>query len=541
MARFPWVRTGAAAAAACLSLAGAAPALADDGGTPVIPILLPTSPVVGSSGITALDFSAPYSGGAPLQNLVITVDLTKIAGFAGVSDISKNGVCAHDVCTFSWSAVGAPGATGGVDLVGRAGAQPGATGQVTVSGTASNASFTGATTTVTYGAPHLYTDGLTGRRNVSLGTADFPVGFANSGEVAAPGVQLTVMTTDGLRLKDYSDCVYSTPTEVDWKAKHFTHEAVCSIPGPLDAGAYYRLASPMTVEVGDNALFEDIEYFVSPLAGAPSGAGGADALTLVPGPSFSKPLLPAEQFVNADNTADFAVTGNTVSAKAGDTVPVRMTVTDHGPAQWENLESDVNMGALIVPPAGTTAVSLPPHCAPWDTKKQDDWQPPKDDPKQQPPAYLCELSNPYTPDETTTLPFALKIGPGAPATATGSVGTQLWYNDARPWDKDSSNDTAPLVVHVTGGATTPPSTGGATGGGSTGGTSGSGGGSGGTSGGTSGGGSAGSGGSGSGGGGGLADTGFGGGELIGFAVALIAAGAGAFGITRRIRARGGRA
>lgn len=500
--------------------AALAPAHADTPAADVVTLATLNSPLrisIPSDYDDELDITYLRDSSGPVHNLKLTADLSGIASFAGPRYPSS---CTGEICTLTdQKTMTDKEDTAGILLSATADAKPGATGTVVFTGTSSDGTVNTVTATVTAGKPHIVVGSLEDHATAKPDTTiNYPVYVGNDGSLPIQGEQVTLESSAGLDFGTYSNC---TPESSDDETQ--AHKAVCDFATTLEAGKVYKLATPLGVKVAHSALNESFEYQAQMLDTPPTGAGGSDALTLVPAGDVPHGLsAQAQQYVDVDNTADFAAKGDRATGKPGGSVHVDVSVTNDGPASVDVLDSDDQMGVMVTIPKGTTTTAVPASCAPWYIDG------PGSGKKLGRPQYICEAPRPFAPGATVSLPFTLKIASNAAAVTTGQVKATTEYGSTLPFDKNGANNTAPITVHVTGGATPPPNSGG---GGASGGTG------------------SGTGGNapspqttgGTGAGGGLADTGFNGGDLAGIGGALIVAGAGAFLITRRIRTRGGRA
>ncbi len=499
--------------------AAVAPAHADAPGGDVVTLAATNSPLriaIPSDDDDELMISIERDSSGPVHDLKITADLSGIASFATAARPAE---CTGETCTVTdQKTMTDKGDTAGLLLSAKPGATPGSTGTVVFSGTSSDGTVNSVTATVVAGKPDIVVGSLDDHATAKPdSTVDYPIYVGNDGSAPIDGEQVTLDSSAGLDLGSHSNCVPHSSTD-----PRQAHELLCTFATTLDPGKIYKLATPLGVRVAHTALYETFGYQARMLDAPAPADGGGSALTLVPAGDAPKGLAAAaSQYVTVDNTADFAAKGDEATGRPGASVHIDVSVTNHGPASVRELESDDQMGVMVTIPKGTTTTAVPASCYPWEIDG------PGGGKKLGRPQYICEAPEPFAPGATVSLPFTLKIAANAPSVTTGQVKATTMYGSALAFDKDSGNNTAPITVHVPGG-TAPGSTGGATGGsgsaGSTGGNA--------PSPQTAGGTSA---------GGGLADTGFDGGDLAGLGGALVLAGAAVFAVTRRTRARAGRA
>jgi len=369
------------------------------------------------------------------------------------------------------------------------------------------------------------------------GTYDVvPVSFTNTGTAALDKVYLQYSVTRGLSHTELpSNCVrYDVGSYDELPEKSY---AICEFDQTVEPGVVYAPEKALTLNVLDYALHDELRVVVDVDGSLPGdetgrpvpGTGPAvklvekpDATPAEPGSGEHEGWDDAHISVNAANTADLQLTGNKLSGKVGDTVSLKVTLTNAGPG-WVLGEQDNSATKIRVTiPAGTTVTKEAP-CA-----------------KVRAGVYECGTGQRWLKENAVEYrTFKLRIDKAV----TGAKATAKLTGQARPYDKNPENDSITLPLDVTDGSS-------GNGGGSAGtdgGSSSTGGGSGtSTSGGSgSGGGSTTSGGSSTSGtsgsattaGGDLASTGSGATlPLAGAAAAAVAVGAGAVMVVRRRRA-----
>ncbi|SEG93672.1 hypothetical protein SAMN05216223_12847 [Actinacidiphila yanglinensis] len=398
--------------------------------------------------------AAPGDGTA-VTDVDVTLDVSGISSFA-----DDGGQCRNDVCEWKTAALGVGGTGGLVELNAKAGVPLGTTGTAVLSGTAQGAALTPVTVKVTVGRVGLVVNDLPPVGHATPGsTLDAGVTVANTGQLPSDGVDLRLTTTEGLGFaQHFSNCVYSRQT-IDNGYPSLTDDALCHIATIVQPGGKYRLSGRIGIDVTPRALWDLVRYTAVPGSGsAPTGDGSGPVLSLVPdGAAPTGGEDSADWTVDTDNTADLAAGGDTARGRPGDRVVVTASMRSDGPATVDVETSDNQLGVMVDIPHGTTAVKVPGACNPWATDGPGR-------PALGAPRYICAVQRPFEANQVVRLPFTLRIDAGAPALATGSVKATTVYDLGLPFDPDHANDTAPLTVHVQGGATTPtpsPSAGGA--------------------------------------------------------------------------------
>ncbi|MFI9833897.1 hypothetical protein ACIHIX_40140 [Streptomyces sp. NPDC051913] len=374
--------------------------------------------------------------------------------------------------------------------------------------------------------PELVVGGLTAVDDVKPGDGfDVPVTVANKSVGTAPEkVWITYDITRGLEFEEVpSNCLIQHVRPYDEMPERWT--ASCEFDQALESGVVYTPETAMGVKALGRALNEQLRVRVAdggpayedngtdPVAGPAPAVKLVEAQTGVAG-SAQVVTVP----VTAVNTADYQVTGDALRGSVGDTVTMKATFTNAGPAWVWPREGDPSVSVVITPPAGTSVVKRGQFCR----AKAD--------------TYVCGMRS-LNEGSQETYTFELKID----KRVAGAEGSVALSSEARPFDPDKTNDRAAITLDVTGGGPSD-STGGSTGS-TTGGADTSGGGSSSTGGGTASGGNGSTtggsgtttGGTGTTTGGNLADTGSSTLPLAGAAAAAVTLGAGTFLIVRRRR------
>ncbi|MFJ1912705.1 LPXTG cell wall anchor domain-containing protein [Streptomyces sp. NPDC088147] len=414
--------------------------------------------------------------GGTAKDVVVKIDVSGISAFTEVRG-GPDG-CPDDVCAWPVTDIAPDGYSGGLlEMSAKPGAALGTTGTARVYATSTNATVIDTTVKVTVGAVALAVSRLPDTETAEPGsTLDAPITVANTGSLTAQGVALRLGTSHELGFAQrFSNCVYGT-TDPPSGAGRPLPEAVCHISTPVEPGKRYRLSTPVGFDVKKTALFEFVDFEVTPLAatvptsakdakgakGAKSGHGSGAGPVLALVSDGSAP--PSESLtdrwrwiVNATNTADLDVTGDTVTADPGDTVTLAAKVRNDGPASVDLITADGQISLLVEIPKGTTVVKMPERCRVW---KGDGGSEPDPDV----PAYLCWIGSPFPVGKVATVPFVLKVGEDAPATTRGVVRHMSEWGAELAFDTNKANNKAFFTVRVTDAAGTGGSTGGPEGG-----------------------------------------------------------------------------
>ncbi|MFD7089123.1 LPXTG cell wall anchor domain-containing protein [Streptomyces sp. NPDC059896] len=474
--------------------------------------------------------------GGTAKDVVVKIDVSGISAFAEVRGPDS---CPDDVCAWPVTDIAPDGYAGGLlEMSAKPGVALGTTGTARVYATSTNATVVDTTVKVTVGAVALVVSRLADTETAEPGsTLDAPITVANTGSLTAQGVELRFGTSHELGFAQrFSNCVYGTTDPPSGGGRPLP-EAVCRISTPVEPGKRYRLSTPVGFDVKETALFEFVDFEVTPLAatvptGAKSGNGSRPVLALVPDGSAPPSGNSTDRWrwtVNAVNTADLDVTGDTVTADPGDTVTLAAKIRNDGPGSVDLITTDGQISLLVDIPKGTTAVKVPERCRLWNGDGTTE-------PDPDAPAYLCWIGSPFPVGKVATVPFVLKVGADAPATTRGVVRHMSEWGAELEFDTNKANNKAFFTVHVTDAAGAGGATGGTTGGSTGGATGGSAGGSGGNQpqtqtiaqpNGTAGGGT-----------GALAQTGSGGTPAIAWASATVLAAGGALVVVARRRRTG---
>jgi LPXTG-motif cell wall-anchored protein len=394
--------------------------------------------------------------GHTVHDLHVTVDITGISGFATSSDDS----CSAGLCTWDESEVGGNGTGGVLDLQAKKGAALGATGTAVITGTAADATLKSYTVQVTVGSVDLVVGGAPAEVDDAKpgSTISAPLTVADTGSLTSGSTDYTFAISPGLSFaQHFTNCDYGTGVVTD-SAPQAVQTATCHFTAPVEPGKKYTLSTPLKLKVKTSALFEFLDYeAVSTGSSVPRTAAddSGTALALVAdGTAPTTGSTHGQWVVNAANTADLAVTGDTATASRGGSATLTATVTNNGPASIDLFTNDDQPSLLVDIPKGTTATAVPKACGPWSGGG-------KGEPALGAPQYICDLDRPFDAGHSEKLSFTVKVDADAPATTSGDVTTQLAYGGRLPYDLPTSDSTGHFTVHVPDG-----STGGGTSGGS---------------------------------------------------------------------------
>ncbi len=453
------------------ALGGTTPASADSTGEPVIrlaqPIPLALAPAT-STGLTKAvepGFQFHTTAGSVNAMAVLTID---------VSDLTKIAkVTFSDNCTVKDSVATCDEWFYGEDLTKNEGlgtetqmtiralpdAVQGASATYKVTGSADTARIVGATGSVQIGGPAFNLRQPPDHTDLPVGSVvSEPVRFTNIGTRPADATEVVLMASPGLEFtRRYANCEYSV--------RRNTTEAIvalCTFPDRIDTGETAALAAPVRLKVESTAYYTFLDAVAAPL-GDPNqtpildgrtwtqGTGGELGLKVVkPGQPSSAPsgTVPLQQSgsrgdyritsLQADNTADFSVTGASAQAAAGDTVTMSFTMTDNGPATIFD-RSGEPLGVTVTLPPGTTGVASSANCQP---------ESGDDPPTAAHGPYSCSGSYLVPSGKTYTFSITLRVDQVVPG-AQGSV-AMAWSPDGswRPaYDQIPADDSAPLTLN----------------------------------------------------------------------------------------------
>ncbi|MFE2937924.1 hypothetical protein ACFXKG_02450 [Streptomyces sp. NPDC059255] len=399
--------------------------------------------------------------GGTAKDVVVTIDVSGISAFADVRGVS----CRENLCSWPVRDIEADGFAGGLlEVLAKPDAPLRTTGTARLTATSSNATIAPLTVQVTVGTIELVVNRLPQKDGAEPGTSlAAPITVANMGSLTSPGVELKLTTTQGLGFAPrFANCAYGTTDNPPYGHGRTLESAVCRIGTPVEPGKRYRLSAPVGLDVKGTALFEFLDYRVKPPADAVrtaadprdggsqgSGPGGeAPVLTLVPDGEAPAPGTVTEQgmwMINAANTADLAVTGDSAEAGPGTEVTLTAKLRNDGPATFDLLTSDDQIGLLVDIPKGTTAVKVPERCRPWNGLGTDD-------PRPGAPQYMCAFRSPFAVGQAVDLPFTLRVAEDAPATTRATMRTMSVNGVELAFDTHQANNSAQFTVRVKKGA-----------------------------------------------------------------------------------------
>lgn len=465
---------GSAAAALTFGLGAGSAEASTTAAKPVVSLQTPYELALPAKGTVGENWT--WSANAEhvdASDVTLTIDAR---GLAKVARVSFSGNCtAHGLvatCSewFQGDSTTVPqniGSASQIVLSALPGAKLGATGSYRITGHSTAATIMGGTGQVTIGGP----DFKLAPMAQNLGTRPLgsvvsePVGFTNVGNRPSNGSRALFFASSGLSFAThYANCRYG----------HFGRPgaasvALCSFPGVVRVGEQVALAQPLRLRFTSHALFEEMQGDVGPWGDsqawswitAPSsgyvwtqGKGAVLHLkVLKAGRTTSAPFGTAQLAntydhafiagVTAKNTADFGTTGFSAKATVGQKVAVRLTLTNHGPANLADFSGggEATPGLLVTPPPGTTVVGASSSCALFD-------------PAQPQQGYYCGGSA-FGQASGTTETFSLTLRVDKViAGATGSVRVRYWpnvppgKNPYSAWyDPDTRNNSAPIRLN----------------------------------------------------------------------------------------------
>jgi hypothetical protein len=269
------------------------------------------------------------------------------------------------------------------------------------------------------------------------GSMSVPVQVKNVGDVAVRGVDMFFYIEPWYTIANrYKNCWYSRTA------------GYCHFDAALAPGRAYRISAPMTLTVRRDIPAPSVighgYSWLTPTdnrgnielvrAGAPkAGAGAAVTLVELPAAKFHKGVAQTDRslFTNSQDQlisvtgsqfADVAAIGATVRGAVGATVTASVGAKNFGPAfvfGYPKAAATVT----VVPPTGTTVVSVPDGCVAIKT------------------AYVCTTTAmPFDPGKTVAWPFRLRI------TKRGKlVGAVVAKSSAA--DRNAANNSTKLIVN----------------------------------------------------------------------------------------------
>ncbi|MET8101935.1 hypothetical protein ABZV29_36710 [Streptomyces sp. NPDC005236] len=200
------------------------------------------------------------------------------------------------------------------------------------------------------------------------GTFDVPVTVANKGTGTADKVWVSFSVTRGLEFAEVpSNCQVQHVRPYDEMPERWT--AVCAFDQPVEPGVVYTPDKPLRVKALGRALNDELRLRVGdadPGAdenGDPPVAGTAPAVKLVEGAAGGAGSARVVDVpVTSVNTADYQVTGAALKGSVGDTVTMKATFTNAGPAWVMPRQGDRPVSVVITLPAGTSVVKRGQFC-----------------------------------------------------------------------------------------------------------------------------------------------------------------------------------
>ncbi|MFI8240291.1 hypothetical protein ACIF83_23920 [Streptomyces sp. NPDC085866] len=296
-----------------------------------------------------------------------------------------------------------------------------------------------------------------------------PASFTNTGTVALDKVWMSYSVTRGLSHTEVpSNCLrYEIPS---FDEAPSSSDVVCEFDQQVEPGVVYTPDRTLALKALDRALYDELRVTVATYdpaftdAGPPPVRGTGPAVKLVerpdetpaaPGSARHEEWDAATVKVTAKNTADFQVTGARLKGKVGDTVPLVVQFTNAGPG-W--VLREIGSGATrvhIKVPAGTSVTKTDGFCKSVGSR-----------------TYECGTSEAWVDENSgETYEFRLKIN----KVVSGAKGSVALAGEPRPFDTEKANDTADILLDVSGdGSTGGSGSTGSTGGSATGSTGGSG-------------------------------------------------------------------
>ncbi|WP_433230439.1 LPXTG cell wall anchor domain-containing protein [Micromonospora sp. CA-248260] len=292
--------------------------------------------------------------------------------------------------------------------------------------------------------------------------ATVPMGLSvgNRGKETARGVVLLVSAAYGLTpSKRYQNCRYGSKGGL----VHFTPNLfACTFDDEIAPGRALRVDGGFGVTVPRDVSAPNIQpgtatwFTAQDWADAqPSytldqqGTGGVLRLestgTRLPGgtsraaqtdvrPTDNETAV--ELTVTGNQRADLAADEVRITARVGETVPVKIGYTNRGPASSSNGGRDFYTVVTMTVPKGVTAVKAPKNCLDADIQDEEGGRPGAR-------AYLCYQYDVIRKGGKVALPFSFRIDRAG--ALTGKV--ELSNGPVGAKDLDPSNDTAKILVN----------------------------------------------------------------------------------------------
>ncbi len=255
-----------------------------------------------------------------------------------------------------------------------------------------------------------------------------PFKVTNNGNESANGFTVKLYASYGLTdLTRYDACTYTTTSGSDYAP---SNKALCTFDQVLAPGDSFELPQPLTVRLAPHALNERLDIDVEPGDGIQDLDSENDYTILE---------------IGADNTADFSVTGDTISGAAGETVTAELTFKNNGPAWFGQLGSgDPVAKVRLIVPQGAKVTGVPSGCSPrtlvggyYENRTGA-------------PRYDCALPYWVLEDTRRTFAFSVRVDTVVPG-ATGAVSIHPAYGEFGEYpfdfDPDRTNNAAVLTVN----------------------------------------------------------------------------------------------
>lgn len=255
-----------------------------------------------------------------------------------------------------------------------------------------------------------------------------PLKITNNGNESANGFTVQLYASYGLTdLTRYDACTYTVTDGSDYSPSSMV---ICTFDQVLAPGDSFELPEPLTVRLAPRALNERLDIDVEPGGGAQDINSGNDYVALQ---------------IGVENTADFSVTGDSISGAAGETATAELTFKNNGPAWFAHLGSgDPVAKVRLIVPEGTKVTGVPSGCSPR-TLAGGYY------PKQTgAPRYDCNLRYWVLEDTQRTFAFSVRVDTVVPG-ATGAVSIHPSFGEFGQspfdFDPDLTNNTAVLTVN----------------------------------------------------------------------------------------------
>lgn len=272
--------------------------------------------------------------------------------------------------------------------------------------------------------------------------------FRNVGGVAADGVVLRFTGSRGLTFpQKFSNCAYAKENEDN--LIHMRHVALCTFEGTFEAGAAYRVATPVKVKAAGFALRDTFAYRFTALDPADAGnlrgagtyrQGGGKKLTLEPVQGGGTYVTYAEVDLPSSNTYDLDLVGDRVKGAQGETVQATVTLHNRGPAWIGALRSGGEpVDFTVQVPEGATVVNTPADCSP------------KDRENGRVVSFWCGGDTPFVENTTREFTFGLRID----EVIEGALGEASFPGWEDPNEAKPGNDSGWIVLNGTGDEETP--------------------------------------------------------------------------------------